>query len=406
MRSVGLLACAGFALICGGATSLGQGVPGSSPVPGTYGYVLRTWYYPVQADSQSCPKQSVGSLELFEQSLSEAERAEYGGPANREKLIKLMAARLGLKNVRLPGTMRTENFDPAELDRLRAEAGIAPGKGALVSLGSRLAYDTCTNPDDFPQFNRGNQIFLGKVSIGANLDGRDSKGDFTGPDGTKGIDNNLVRATGCNLGVKDYGDSKLAEKSLRSQTAPTVIELSGVDSFVNDDDVTLQVHAAGQSVEVAANGDALPFASMDVDPDPRYSAEVKAKIVGGVLRTEPFAFTMRQKESVVETYNGFVDMRFSIRFNPDGTMNGEAFGYQTLDSLDYTYHHFSQAAADFSATSCPAMVSAIHSLADGGRDPRTGRFTAISSAFKFSAVPVFLIHPGGSAAAASPGASK
>jgi hypothetical protein len=398
-----LAASAGLALICGGTTSQGQAV---SQRPGTYGYVLRTWYYPVEADSQTCPKQSIGALEMFEQSLSEAERAQFGGPSNREKLIKLMAERLGLKNMRLAGTMRAEKLDPAELERLRVQAGIAPGKGALVSLGSRLAYDTCTNPEDFPQFARGNQEFLGSTSIGANLDGRVSKGDFTSPDGTRGVDNNLVRATGCNLGVKDYGDSKLAEKSLRSQTAPTVIELSGVDDFINDSDVTLRVYAAAQSVEVAANGDALPFASMDVDPDPRYSAEVKAAIRDGVLSTEPFAFTMRQKESVVETYNGFVDTRLSIRFSPDGSLIGEAFGYQTLDSLDYTYRHFSQAAADFSATSCPAMVAAIHSLADGSRDPRSGRFTAISSAYRFSAVPVFLIHPENSVAGTTHGARK
>jgi len=390
MRSVGLAAFAGLAFVCCGTMTLSQGIPGAA---GTYGYVLRTFYYPVQADSQSCPRQSVGALEMFEQSLSDAERAEYGGPANREKLIKLMAQRLGLKNMKITGTRRAESVDAAELDRLRAEAGIAPGKGALVSLGSRLAYDTCTNPEDFPQFDRGNQPFLGAVSIGANLDGRVSRGNFTSPDGTRGIDNNLLRATGCNLGVKDYGDSKLAEKSLRSQTAPTVIELTGVESFVNDDDVTLRVYAAAQSVDLAANGDALPFASIDVDPDPRYSAQVKAKIRNGVLTTEPFAFTLREKESVVETYNGFIDTRFKIRFNPDGSMAGEVSGYQTLESLDYTYRHFSQAAADFSATSCPAMISAIHGMADGGRDPRTGRFSAISSAYRFSAVPVFLIHP-------------
>lgn len=392
MRSAALSASAGLALVCWGTMTAGQGFSGPT---GTHGYILRTFYYPVPADSQTCPRQSVGALEIFEQSLSQAERAQYGGPANREKLIKLMGQRLGLKNVKFAGTRRADSVDAAELDRLRAEAGIAPGKGALVSLGSRLAYDTCTNPEDFPQFNRGNQPFLGTVSIGANLDGKVGKGNFTSPDGTRGIDNNLLRATGCNLGVKDYGDSKLAEQSLRSQTAPTVIELSGVDSFTNDDDVTLRIYAAAQSVDLAANGDALPFASIDVDPDPRYSAQVKAKIRDGVLTTEPFAFTMRQKESVVETYNSFVGTRFRIRFNPDGSLVGESVGYQTLDSLDNTYRHFSQVAADFSATSCPAMISALHSLADGARDPRTGRFTAISSAYKFSAVPVFLIHPDG-----------
>lgn len=400
---IGISALAGFVVLCTGHPIAGQPAGRMARPAGTYGYVLRTIYYPVNADATSCPTQSLGSLEIFEQGLSAEERAEYGGPANRTKLIGLMAQRLGLKSGKSSVTTRAEYADPAALDRLREQLGIAPGKGALVSLGARFAYDTCTNPEDFPQFDLGNQLFLGKVSIGANLDGRTGKDDFTSPDGAKGIDNNLLRATGCNLGARDSGDSSLADKSLRSETAPTLLELSGVDSFENDDAVVLRIFAAAQSVEVGANGDALPFASMDVDPDPRYMATVKGRIVNGVLETDPFAFAMRQKISVIDSYMGMVGARLSIRFGPDGSISGEAHGYQTLDSLDYTYHHYSQNAADFSATSCPAMMSAIHRLADGFRDRKTGRFTAISAAYKFNGVPAFLIAPSGAGKAGSRG---
>ena len=399
-RSVLLGACAALVVLCTGNSAPEGGAAGLATPPGTYGYVLRHFYYPVDADARSCPQQSVGSLALFEESLSPQDRAEYGGPQNREKRMKLMAERLGLKTMNLPHTVRTEDADPAQLAQWRTQLGVAPGKGAVVSLGSRFAYDTCSDPEDFPQFDRGNQTFLGTVSIGANLDGKVGKDNFTAPDGTRGIDNNLLRATGCNLGSKDSGDSALADKSLRSQTAPTAIELSGVDSFVNDDSVVLRVYAAAQSLDVGANGDALRYASVDLDGDRRYSAEVRARIVNGVLTTEPFAFAMRQKESVVEAYMGFVGTRLTIHFAPDGTMSGTAFGYQTLDSLDFVYRHLSQVAADFSGTSCPAITSALHRMADGFPDPRTGRFTAISAAYRFSGVPAFLIHhdAGGSSA--------
>jgi len=394
-RSVLLAVCSALIVLCTGNSAPDESGAGMTSPRGTYGYVLRNFYYPVDADAQSCPQQSLGSLELFEQGLSPQDRAEYGGPQNREKRMKLMAERLGLKNVRLPAKMRTDDADSEALAKARMQLGVAPGKGAVVSLGSRFAYDTCSDPEDFPQFDRGNQTFLGPVSIGANLDGKVSKDNFTGPDGTRGIDNNLLRATGCNLGVKDSGDTKLAEKSLRSQTAPTAIELSGVDSFENDDDVTLKVYAAAQSLETGANGDALRYASIDLDGDQRYTAQVRARIVNGVLTTEPFAFAMRQKESVVEAYMGFVGTRLTIHFAPDGTIAGTAFGYQTLDSLDFIYHHLSQIAADYSGTSCPAITSALHRMADGFPDPRTHRFTAISAAYRFSGVPAFLIHSGG-----------
>jgi len=390
-----------LAAIALGATALGAALAplSSAPAPRApapeqsgkaYGFILRTLYYPVP-DAGACPAKSLGAQEMFLASLSAEDRAHYGAPENARDLSRLMAERLGFKNEKLGGTAREEEIGEARLDDVRRRLGIAPGKGAVVSLGSRFAYDSCSDPEDFPQFKRGNQTYPGPISNGVNLDGKVGKNDFVGGKGEKGIDNGLLRATGCNLGVQDYGDPKRADTSLNSQTAPTVIEISGVDSLDNDDQVTVRVAAAAQSLEVGANGDALYWSSIDVDPDPRYSAQVAGRIVDGVLTTEPFAFTVRQKESVVEAYRSFVGSRLRITFNGDGSMQGELFGYQTLASLDYQFRHLSQVAADFSKTSCPAIIDAVHAFADGFRDRRTGKFTAISAAYRFNGVPAFLI---------------
>lgn len=383
----------GLALLCIGATPapVGQGAGQGR----TYGFMLRTLYYPVPADPAACPSQSLGSLEMFAQSLPPAERERFGKPEAREELRALMGQRLGFRNLNLSGTVRADAIDPAVLDEARRKLGLAPGKGVPVSLGARFAYDSCSNPEDFPQFDAGNQTYLGKVSIGANLDGKEGRNDFVGPDGARGIDNGLLRATGCNLGVQDYGDTARGDRTLFSQTAPTALEITGVDDLVNDDDVTVSIHAAAQSLDVGADGDALRWASVDLDPNPRYSATAKARIVGGVLTTEPFAFTVRQKESVVEAYRSFVGTRLRITLRPDGTIAGELLGYQTLESLDYQFRHLSQVAADYSRTSCPAILSAIQRFADGFRDRKTGRFTAISAAYRFNGVPAYLVHAEG-----------
>ena len=48
--------------------------------------------------------------------------------------------------------------------------------------------------------------------------------------------------------------------------------------------------------------------------------------------------------------------------------------------------------------SCPALYTAAKELADGYPDPKTGDCTAISSAFKFDALPAFVLHEKNTAA--------
>ena len=52
-----------------------------------------------------------------------------------------------------------------------------------------------------------------------------------------------------------------------------------------------------------------------------------------------------------------------------------------------------QNGANLSHVSCPGIRRAIDHFADGYRDPRTGRFTAISSAYDFVGVRAFLAKP-------------
>ena len=52
---------------------------------------------------------------------------------------------------------------------------------------------------------------------------------------------------------------------------------------------------------------------------------------------------------------------------------------------------------------CPAIYAAAHEQADGYPDPKTGRCTALSSAFNFSVVSAFIVHPQASPSAGTDG---
>jgi hypothetical protein len=54
-------------------------------------------------------------------------------------------------------------------------------------------------------------------------------------------------------------------------------------------------------------------------------------------------------------------------------------------------------------SNCPSIYVAAHELADGHPDPSTGKCTSLSSAFNFTAVAAYVIHPKTTADAASTG---
>ena len=96
-----------------------------------------------------------------------------------------------------------------------------------------------TAPDRFPYREAG-----GKVALGLNLDGKTKPSDFTSPEGEPGIDNQLFRVIGC-LGNYRSGGSLLNEETnsfKRAKIDRMLIELTDVDSLVNDDDVTLTTY--------------------------------------------------------------------------------------------------------------------------------------------------------------------
>lgn len=214
-----------------------------------------------------------------------------------------------------------------------------------------------------------------------------------GSDGAQGIDNSLWRAVGCVSAFRENAKDDLARTTMVSMRAPTVVELTGVDSLRDDPEVAITIVAVIESLTRDGRGGPMARVTFTPDPNPRFRATVAGRIVGGVLTTDPVDLTLNYKEQIIDAPRRFRGARIHAKFGPDGSIEGNIFGYQTLDSYYASIEQMTQNGANLSRLSCPGVRMAIDHFADGYRDPRTGRFTAISSAYKFVGVRAFLRRP-------------
>lgn len=86
----------------------------------------------------------------------------------------------------------------------------------------------------------------------------------------------------------------------------------------------------------------------------------------------------------------FSSAKLQIRFQPDGTMKGTLGGY-----LPLYYFLTRMVAAGVGTTDtvnldCAAVYNTLQKYADGGRDPRTGRCTKVSTAFEMTGIPAYI----------------
>lgn len=362
----------------------------------TRSFVLSNIFSPQVNDPQACPKLSDKPVNIFRRSLSPAEQAQYAGSDKEPELFRLMAQRLGFKvgssGATAPGNVNIVTVTPEQVVAAREKAGIPPGKGAINFLGRRIAYDSCTDPDDFQLFNQGHQDYAGKVAFGIDLDGRTDPGDFTSPDGRPGVDNEYWRAVGCSMGFAGGGDPETNRAMFFSRSAPTLVEISGIDDDQNDDLIEITVSPSTTPLVIDAKGRAMAWSSYDVDPDASMVGKARGRIRDGVLTTDPFTLKVRAVEQIVNGSRTFLDARLKASFKGD-TIEGEIFGYQLLSGIVGQLAQSAQVGSNLTGFSCPAVVASLRRHADGFPDPQTGRNAAISSAFMFFGAAAFPIRP-------------
>jgi hypothetical protein len=387
--------CATAALLltaCGSKSATSHAVP-TGGAPGVRSFVLSNVFVAAPPEEAgSCPQLSDGALELFLKSLPAAEQRQYGTADQREALMKLMNQRSGFRFAPVSADPKTGAVGPEQVAAKRRELGIPEGKGGLNFLGHVVTYDSCSDPRDFPQFDKGLQPYLGKTAYGINLDGRRGPEDFVGTDGEPGVDNALWRALGCVWNFRENGKPENATRVLFSARAPTLVEITGIDDVRNDTQVQVSIYTGATALAVDAAGHALARASFDVDPDPRLQAHTRGRIVNGVLTTEPFDVRLSYREQIIDTLRVLRATRLRAVLKPDGSIEGGFYGYYDVESFWSSVQQMTQLGASLSRLSCPAVRSALQRYADGFPDPATGRNTAISAALEFVGVRAHIIH--------------
>ena len=355
------------------ATAAAASLP-APPASGEMGFAVVTFHPPNYNgdDSKDCPNGYAGKL-----------RDSY-----LRTLPKAEQDRLNLKE------------NEPERERLWKAYGLNANGGNI-----------CTNVYEFldrPPI----PMMTGPVAWGLDLDddatgaGKDSytcpHQNFTTPDGMKGADFQVWRVFGCSTYYRGTnGDGKGADLPLgydgnmMTGQWTQVLILRGVNSLANDPDVEV-IYANTDDRPVAdASGRYIHKASFAVSPTrPQYRNVLHGRIVNGVLMTDSKDIRLTQDTGRAQQGSkGEFDLarsRIRLVFQPDGSAKGVLGGYELVRNVTQISRGGGTGSVNTAGTDCAGEYNALRMMADGEKDPKTGRCNRISTAFEFDAVPAFV----------------
>jgi hypothetical protein len=244
----------------------------------------------------------------------------------------------------------------------------------------------------------------GAISYGMNLDGKIGPNDFNGPDGERGIDNQLFRALGCIIGYRGPDGIEaifLPKAILDLRFDRMMIELTNVHDLTNDDNVQVTVYRGLDRLLTDATGNkVMPGGSQRIDDrfGKSFIKQFRGRIVDGVLTTEPVdRLVIPWTEMDSPTIQIMRGARLRLKLTPTSA-EGMLAGYTDVDTWykqllrNDSTHHLSNG-----QISGISVYKALRRLADGYPDAATGANTAISSALNAKFAQVFIQHPPGEA---------
>lgn len=402
--------------LAGGALTLAAMPATAAGTAKSRGLVVTYFWFANHQGDDDCPEgAALGMRRLaapYLEKMSAKDRADLLAPGHEQKLAAVLAA-FALGGTAYGGAtdVRDQMFGPT----LNPENA----KKRPMGFGVTPVQDQCNHPEQFEDPPL--KVSQGKVAFGLDLDGTDGSGpaaantcrhqNFTGVDGSAGIDNQYYRVLACVDGYR----RKASEQSASSVSAGTMedwfhgnrkdgattmlIELNGVDDAVNDDEVEVRIYSSRQATPYDATGlKGVPsFSLTALKPGDNPHNRAKGRIKDGVLTTDPVELWVPTKPAGGEdSFYEFRDARLRLELTADGGAKGLMAGYFDVEKA-YTMEmrSYGDTARRNSVYdgSCPAIYAAMKKLADGYPDAKTGQCTAISTAFKVEAVKAFVIHP-------------
>jgi hypothetical protein len=257
--------------------------------------------------------------------------------------------------------------------------------------------------------------------FGIDLDGRRSTADttptgacphndFRGRNGEYGIDNQFYRVVGCSRSFQSTGLSNSWDTEMLTGSWGILVRLRGVDDIADDEDLTVGFYANTDPIKLSPGREPLAYASYIAESDSRFRGETRGRIRNGVLTTDPVNVRFRHVVNSMILERPLTDARLQVTLSEDGHMSGYLSGYtpvEALYSLQYGYRNGKTRAGEVAppevragtATgaafvlghTCTGSYHALYQHADGHPDPATGRCTSISTQYRLTAIPAFVL---------------
>ena len=276
--------------------------------------------------------------------------------------------------------------------------------GSLAAWVSRIASERRgpggENACEVPQLIKDPPMRVGqsKTSYGMDLDAGDARNmcphqEFVSKaTGKGGIDNQVARLTACIFGLRKENNrrNQAMDAGTLGDTRVMLLRVSNVDDMRNDSDVTVDIYKSADTFIKDGSGKPVPDATMRGDKNaPAFRASTKGRIVDGVLMTSP----VDGRYISGDGYDWVIKAsRFEINLKDDGYGEGMLAGYFEMESFWQSWAWEYQQGLN-QGFSCPALYEAMNRLADGYKDPATGKCTALSSAFNIRVVRTFIMPP-------------
>ena len=270
---------------------------------------------------------------------------------------------------------------------------------AVAYRGYNKTIETYVNP--WATDDPGQPQVTSRIGDGFNLDGKIKANDFVSPDGERGIDNNLYRAWGCDAPWRGNGNATLdlrANDKMQEGLYTMVLRVSGNQDPMNDSDATVEIgYSPDKIVKDARGGIAVDY-SYRILQSAQYT-KLKAKIKNGVVETEQVEHMHTPRIAWFYDQTGdtnFTKGKIKLNLSADG-MSGTGLlgGYRNWREL-YTENTFAQDGGQQGIREHEDGVALYYALkrnADGMPDPKTGEKMGISSTYRITAMPAYVVDP-------------
>lgn len=229
-------------------------------------------------------------------------------------------------------------------------------------------------------------------------------------DGKNGVDNQFFRAVGCNKSYQSDGQSNVFETEMYTGSWGILIELGDVDDLANDGSISVGIFANADPIQLSPIREALTHATYAKSHDAIYRAEAAGRIKNGVLTSDPMDITLVNVVNGMRFKRVLRDARIVGTISKNGLIKGTLAGYSpvvALYDMQFGYRTgtdikgmladpkrrigTAHGAAQVLGHTCQGAWQTLHNLADGHVEPKTGRYTSISTQYIFEATPAFIV---------------